>query len=120
MADGSVNFEDANRFLQQQPTLRSYLLKTLCISSTGMAVRIAGDYPMGGARIGPYKFDAKPKGQPGPYTMQLVVNTTQYFYDKHGKDVDVVKAVRVKEVFWSVELSILGEPDDYWPSFNCK
>ena len=119
-ADGSIMFIDADRFLKQQPALRSYLLKTLCISSTGLAVRVAGNYPMGGARIGPYKLMAKPKGQLGPYTMMLHVNTVQYFYDKQGKDADVTEAVRIKEILDSVEISELKEPEEYWPSYNCK
>lgn len=47
-AEGSVTFEEADRFLKTAPDLRDHLLATLCISENGMATRLASDYPLGG------------------------------------------------------------------------
>src|SRR5512143_3551723 len=66
-ADGSIGFEEIDAVLRQRPELRTYLVDTLCISNSGLASRVAGEYPMGGSRLGPYELDAKPKGQAGPY-----------------------------------------------------
>lgn len=120
-ADGSIGFEEVDAVLRQRPELRTYLVDTLCISNSGLASRVAGEYPMGGSRLGPYELDAKPKGQAGPYVFRLIVNTSQTFFDKNGKEADVTEAVRVKEILSSIELSELPIEDRMsFPSFNCK
>lgn len=122
-ADGSIEYEDdVDPILKQAPALRKFILNTLCISHSGMAVRIAGEYPMGGRRIGPYELYAKPKGVVGAYTMKIVINTSQLFFNKAKKSIsinDIDQATRMRESLLSVEISMLKEPEAYWKSYNC-
>src|SRR5436189_6099816 len=96
-AEGSINFDDADVVLKQQPILREYLLNSLCISNTGIASRLASIYPMGGKRLGPYELVAKPKAQAGEYTLKIIISTEQKFTNNRGKSVGPDKATQVIE-----------------------
>lgn len=127
-AEGSVGFEQADVFLKQAPEIRAHLMETLCISENGMAVRLAGEYPLGGLRIGPYKFQARPKGQPNGPHFELWITTYQIGYDANGQELvgkygapypPVERMYSIKETFKSAELRI----PQYWvpglASVNC-
>jgi hypothetical protein len=126
-AEGSVTFEDADRFLKEAPDLRDHLLATLCISENGMATRLAGDSPLGGERIGPYEFVAWTKGSDGHRRFTLTINTHPIGYDRDGRalrgDADrwVGKAARIDETFASVTIEPLrgGMPVLGLKSVNC-
>jgi hypothetical protein len=98
-ADGSVAFEQADVFLRQAPEIRAYLMDALCISASGDAVRLAGDYPLGGMRIAPYRFEARPKGKPNGPRFDLWITTWQIGYDANGNE-------------------IVGHPPDPYPPFE--
>jgi hypothetical protein len=112
-ADGSVTFADADAFLKQAPEVRAYLMDTLCISAAGAAPRLSGEYPLGGERIGPYTFQARPKGKPDGPRFELSITTYQIFYGADGKalawtygdDPPYDRAYSIKEMFKSAEIS---------------
>lgn len=118
-ADGSVGFEKADVFLKQAPEVRAYLMDTLCISENGDAVRVASDYPLGGMRIAPYKFQARPKGQPNGPRFELWITTYQIGYDANGEELvgkygdpypPFERMYSIKETFKSAELRV----PQYW------
>ena len=126
-ADGSVGFEQADAFLRQAPEIRAHLMETLCISENGTAVRLASDYPLGGARIGPYKFQARPKNQPDGPRFELWITTYQIGYDANGKEIigrygkpyPIERAYSIKETFKAAELRV---PQSWTPGLaavNC-
>jgi hypothetical protein len=74
-AGSSVGFiEDAVPFLKKDPSLLELITKTLDIEDIGWA-REGGrtfNKPEGDRTL-PYGFRAKPKNQPGPYTILVLV-----------------------------------------------
>jgi len=127
-ANGSVGFEQADAFLKQAPEIRAYLMDTLCIAESGEAVRLAGDYPLGGMRIAPYRFQARPKGQPNGPRFDLWITTWQTGYDANGNEIighpsdpypPFEKTYSLKETFKAAELRV---PQDWTPGLaavNC-
>ncbi len=122
LAGGSIGFDEADTYLKQAPLVRAYLLDTLCISDSGMATRVGGNYPLGGQRIGPYELRAKPRGIIGPYTMNIIINTQQRFFDHNGKEVQqnaIDTAYRIEESFQSVEIRVAETKTGYRKPVNC-
>jgi hypothetical protein len=126
-ADGTVGFEQADEFLKQAPDVRAYLMETLCIASAGWAARLASNYPLGGARIGPYKFQARPKGQPNGPRFELRITTHQIGYDANGKEIigrygefyPIELAYSIKETFAAAELRVPQEWTLGLTAVNC-
>jgi len=66
-AGGSVEFDQIDRLLQQKPEIREVLLRSLVMPSSAFAqVRLGPHFKhLGGHRLGPYTFQASPKGKTG-------------------------------------------------------
>ena len=60
--------------------------------------RIGGRRALDGARIAPYSFAAKLKGQSGPYDLWLVIQADTYYFDAQGKPSDMDNGTSYKEV----------------------
>ena len=75
----SVGFlEDATPFLKQNPALLEFINKTLDIEDIGWAREGGRTFNKPeGDRILPYGFRAKPKGQPGPYTVLVLIEQNE-------------------------------------------
>lgn len=109
-AGGSVAFSDIQDLLGQQPTIRLLLTESLEVAAGGMAVRIGSHHPaLGGKRIGPFEFHAKPRGEPGPFTLALVVCTVHHFLDAEGNSTTFEAAVDVEEELTFVRLAQLDK-----------
>lgn len=109
-ADGSVAFADIQDLLDQQPAIRLLLTETLEVAADGLAVRIGShQLALGGARIGPFVFSAKLRGEPGLFALQLVVCTVPHFLDAEGNPTTFEAAVEVEEELAYVKLAQLGE-----------
>jgi hypothetical protein len=127
-ADGSVTFDQADEFLKQAPELRAFLMATLCISENGLAPRLAGEYPLGGLRIGPYEFAARAKNDPAGPWLTLSVVTRQALLGKDGKPLPREdgkaepwdRAYRIRETFRSVELSPRQHGPGGLKAVNCE
>ncbi len=112
-AGGSVDTATILEVLETNKPLKEYLESTLEFENGGWAVRLGRHFEeMGGARIAPYHVLVKPKGAK-EFTMELVVECSQKFTDKDGKEVDIgeggpsdatVRAVDVEEIVTSVTL----------------
>lgn len=67
--------EDAFPFLKKDPSLLEFIQKSLEIENVGWAPNNGQSFTnsTGGARVLPYGFRAKPKGQSGPYTILVLL-----------------------------------------------
>ena len=103
-AGGSFALEDLRPILQQEPVMAKWLTGGLEFAESGYAVRIGQNVnPLfGGRRIGPYVILAKPKGAPGPFNLEVTVETELMCRDAAGKAVDVSQAQVIQEKFSSV------------------
>ena len=89
LASGSLDFKDVQSVLEQQPELARLLRKQFEIAETGMASRLGGHFEkLVGRRVGPYRFRAKPAGQPGPYTLEITICTTFRVILAEGKEAE--------------------------------
>ena len=63
-AGGTFPFSQLKPILEQKPMLASHLFSTLDFAEWGMASRVGSivNEKLGGARLGPYRIRAKPKG----------------------------------------------------------
>jgi len=99
LAEGSVSFEEADKFLKEAKDIRDHLFATLCISAGGSGARLAGEYPLGGMRIGPYEFEARPKGADVSKTFTLKINTYKFAYDRDDRPITADWVSRLNEVY---------------------
>lgn len=101
-AGGSVSIDDVKFLISTQPATHKWLSSTLEMPETVNAeVRFGNHYKhLGGARMGPYTFRARPKGSASPVEIDVTLCTIAEFYDKSGKRVtaEIEKnAVRIEE-----------------------
>jgi hypothetical protein len=83
-AGGSVHWSDIEPLFAQHPTLRGFIEATLEVNPHGVAERFGSHQPhLGGARIGPYRFQAHRKGSTTD-ALVLTVCTVPTFFDAHG------------------------------------
>ena len=109
-ADGTVSFEtDMLPMIKARPEFERFLLGTLKITDTGFGTRIS-DRAMphlGGARMGPYKFEATWHGPNGDVPITLIIDTDTRFLDKAGREIKgsrLEQAFSLKETFSAVEI----------------
>ncbi|MGA2954846.1 MAG: hypothetical protein ABSF48_03900 [Thermodesulfobacteriota bacterium] len=92
-AFGGGTFFDAevDSILDQQPHLASFVRSQLefCKASWYAGIRLAGNYSLGGKRLGPYERRVRTKGSGGNFDFVLTVNTSYQGYDAKGKTVEV-------------------------------
>ena len=103
-AGGSFSRDDLAPVLAQSPIVAEWIAGALELDETGDAVRIGQNINphLGGMRVGPYVLSAKPKGAPGPFTLEVTVETKLVCLDAAGKATDIGKARRIREEFESV------------------
>jgi hypothetical protein len=97
LAGGSLGLADIQPLLEQQPKLGQFYQDHFDISGGGWAPRIGCRRALDGARIAPYSFAAKLKGQPGPYDLWLVIQADTYYFDDQGKPSDMDNGTSYKE-----------------------
>ncbi len=105
-AGGTAIDSEVDAILDQEPELADFIRSGLeyCQASWYAAVRIAGNYPLGGKRLGPYERRVRPKGSKSNFDFVLTINTSYAGYDSDGKKVDVIKATTVDERMTSINL----------------
>jgi hypothetical protein len=105
-AGGSFALEDLRPILQQEPVMAKWLTDGLEFAETGDALRIGQNVnPLfGGRRIGPYVIQAKPKGAPAPFTLEVTIKTELICRNAAGKAVDISQAQVIQEKFSSVKV----------------
>lgn len=87
MAGGTVGFGDIDPLLRRRPALRDFLLSSFEFQSTVMAAARLGPHfeHLGGARVGPYLLQGKPKGSKDAEPLEVVLCTHFRFLDAEGK-----------------------------------
>jgi len=108
-AGGSFILDDIKPLLDQAPQVKAYLFSTLDFDACGSADRIGNNVNprLGGARVGPYCINARPKGSKSGNIFEICINTDIDFRDKKGKSCELDKAYSFKEKFLSVEIKPL-------------
>jgi hypothetical protein len=113
-AGGTVDFAHVDRLLQQRPEIRSLLLQTLTMPDGAYAqVRLGPHFKsLGGARLGPYTFDASPKDGRGP-SVQVTLCTTALLLDDAGNTLSMdqdryFSATQIRELLNAVVLRAAG------------
>ena len=118
LGGGSLARSDIQPLLDQQPAIWKFYLDHFDIDSVGWAPRIGGRRALDGSRIAPYSFAAKPKGQPGPFTLYIVIEADTYFYDDAGKDSDMDHGTSYKETLTKIAVApmqVAKEPSAHSP-----
>jgi hypothetical protein len=111
-AGGSITLKDIQPILDQQPKLWHFFLDHFDISPHGGGVRLGKDWgELQGARVAPYEFEAKMKGDPGPYDLKIKIETDGWYFDAQGKEApDQRLAVSIKEVLIHIGVGPLNPP----------
>lgn len=114
-AGGTVSDEELDLIIGQQPELAKFIRTTLefCKASWYAEVRLSGNYPLGGTRLGPFTRRCRPKDWNGNFDFILTVNTTYKGYDANGKEVDVKQAIKIDQKLTSIELRYAACEEDW-------
>ncbi len=105
-ATGSFQLEDIMALLDQEKEIRGFLLKNLELAPGGSANRIgqAVNPNLGGARVGPYVLNAKPKGAKD-WAFEIHIEVKTEYLDAAGKPVELERATSFRETFLSVRIA---------------
>ncbi|WP_143808852.1 hypothetical protein [Paraburkholderia susongensis] len=109
-ADGSVSFAlDIIPMMKGRPIFEQFIAQSFSITDTGWGIRI--DSPtiphMGGARIGPYRFNAIWHSPKGDVPVTLIIDTKTQFFDAHHREItgdDLREATSITETLDSIEI----------------
>ena len=108
-AGGSVEFSVVDQLIRQQPAIHGWLSSSLVLPDTAFAeVRFGPHFKhLGGGRMGPYTFMAKPRASSSTSEIEIIVCTDVRFLDKSGKqlpDSKIEDAMRLEEKLASVQV----------------
>lgn len=109
-ADGTVSFQsDVLPMLKAKPEFERFLLGTLKVNDTGSGTRISNQAMphLGGARMGPYEFQASWRDAGGDVPVTLIIDTEVKFFDKAGREITsggLKKAISFRETFAGMEI----------------
>jgi len=108
-AGGSVEFSVVDQLIRQQPAIHGWLSSSLVLPDTAFAeVRFGPHFKhLGGGRMGPYTFMAKPMAFGSISEIEVIICTNARFLDKSGKqllDSNIEDAVRLEEKLASVQV----------------
>ncbi len=108
-AGGSVDFDNVDRLLRQQPAVYQWLASSLVFPGTAYAeVRFGSHFDhLAGGRMGPYSFLSRPKSGTADGDIRVVVCTVATFVDADGKplpDDKMFAASRVDETLTTVQV----------------
>ncbi len=122
-AEGSVSWDDVVPLLHQNPTLQAFVETTLDVEPSGTAMRLGAEYEnLSGMRVAPYRFSAKPKGDGGGFSFDLVIEAESHFYDPKGQKIEktegdpVFQADRLEQIL--VGVSLLPLPVEELPQLR--
>jgi hypothetical protein len=106
LAGGTFPLKHLRPILEREPALAKHLFSTLDFAEWGVSSRVGStvNERLGGARLGPYRILAKPKGAAGGYTFEVVVYTKKTFLDGSGKEVTLADASSIVERFDYLEI----------------
>ncbi len=97
---GTVGLADIEPLLRQKPQITTFLMSSLDMDATVMAAVRFGAHVkhLGGARMGPYIIQARPKTSKDALPIEVVLCTDARFIDASGRVTeDEMNAVRLEE-----------------------
>ena len=99
LGGGTVSLAEIDSLLRQKPSLRNFLMSSLDVDDTVMAaLRFGPHTKLGGARMGPYMIQARPKTPKNASPLEVVLCTDARFFDASGRVTeDETNAVRLEE-----------------------
>jgi hypothetical protein len=109
-AEGSVSFTaTVLPLIKARPTFEKFVTDTFEITDTGWGIRIGNEAMphLGGARMGPYEFQAAWHNRNGDVPVTIVVDTDIKFFDRKGREItngQLRNATSFKETFRSIEI----------------
>ncbi|MGF6371231.1 hypothetical protein OKW40_003981 [Paraburkholderia sp. RAU6.4a] len=109
-ADGSISFNDyIVPMLKDRPQFKEFILQSFSVTDTGWGIRInSPTMPhMGGARMGPYRFQAIWHSPRGDTPVTLVIDTKTEFFDRHRRQItgsDLRGTTSITETLDSIEV----------------
>ena len=109
-ADDSVSFTaDVLPLIKARPAFEKFIRDTFHITDTGSGVRIGNEATphLGGARMGPYEFQAVWHSRHGDVPVTLVVDTDIRFFDRKGREIrngQLKNATDLKETFSAIKI----------------
>ena len=113
-AGATVGFGQVDHLLQQEPEIRAVLLQSLVMPTSAFAQIRLGPHFMhlGGHRLGPYTFQASPKGKAGAPVL-VTLCTSSLLLDSSGKVLPAgtdqeFSATQVRELLNAVVLRDAG------------
>lgn len=124
-AGGTLAFTDLLPLLRQKPQLSGFLVQAYQLPASAFAaVRLAPYFThLGGARVGPYIFEAKPRDPAALGTALISLCTEAQFLDSSGNpipsgegDPPPVEATAVREEITAV---VIREPSAIASGFGC-
>jgi hypothetical protein len=109
---GTLSTSDVIPLLKQDPDLYIALTNSFDFRDSAVASLIGnvGKAHLGGARVAPYEFHAKPKGTNGPWIFKITVEAETKYYDKSGKEVTLYDGEIIKEKLIGVRIVPIMPP----------
>ena len=94
---GTVIDAEVDSVLDQQPQLAGFVRSEMefCGAPWYAEIRLAGSYPSGGKRLGPYERRIRPKGSKNNFDFVLTINTSYRGYNAEGKEVDARRGMLI-------------------------
>jgi hypothetical protein len=102
--------QDILPLMKERPMFERFIQETFKVTDTGWGIRIGNEAMphLGGARMGPYQFQARWLSPAGEVPVTLVIDTEPHFFDAAGHDIsdgDLTQATSLKESFTSIEIA---------------
>jgi len=103
---GTLETSDVLAIIRQNEVLYKSLTAAFEFGDAAVGNRIGnvGDAHLGGARVAPYEFSAKPKGSKGPWLFNIIVEAETKYYRKSGEEVTLYEGEIIKEKLTSVKI----------------
>ena len=103
---GSLDTEEVIIVLKQNAPLYKSLDEAFEFSKGAVGSRIGnvGDAKLGGTRVGPYEFYARPKGTNGDWIFKIIIETEIKYYKKDGQVATLFDGEVVQEKLTSVRI----------------
>ncbi len=70
---------------------------------------------LNGLRVGPYSFVARPKGEKGPFTYKVLIETKILFYDEQEHEVSIEKASHQRQQITVICITPLPKEEYFSP-----
>ncbi|MBC8746685.1 hypothetical protein OKW43_003360 [Paraburkholderia sp. WC7.3g] len=109
-AEGAISFTDnIMPMLKDRPQFKEFILQSFSVTDTGWGVRVDSlTMPhMGGARMGPYRFQAIWHSPQGDTPVTLVIDTKTEFFDSHRRQItgsDLRRTTSITETLDCIEV----------------